>query len=167
MTFRNIEISKFECITITQYSRIVTYTICRSRFRSIRSHYSITNITTILLEISVKIWQMVKKIPDILRIYYILKSQKDRIHLFKFILKYDDVMSIEIFYSSISIENIRNGKKKRETKTPRKFLSFSFFFLSKKIRTRPLIAIYLTRFRNSSRFLSRRHFFLNLVTEKI
>ena len=37
-------------------------------------------------------------------------------------------MSIEIFYSSISIENIRNGKKKQETKTPRKFLSFSVFF---------------------------------------
>jgi hypothetical protein len=39
----------------SQCSRIVTYTICRSRFRSIRSHYSIRIITTILLETSVKI----------------------------------------------------------------------------------------------------------------
>ena len=36
-------------------------------------------------------------------------------------------------YSSISIENIRNDIKKREIKTPRKFLSFSYFFLSKKL----------------------------------
>ena len=46
-------------------------------------------------------------------------------------------MGVEIFYSSISIEDIKNGKKKRETKTPRKFLSFSVFFLSKKIKNRP------------------------------
>ena len=69
MTFRNIEISEFKYITVTQYSRIITYTICRIRFRNIRTHYSITNITTILLAISVKIWQMLKKIVNILLIY--------------------------------------------------------------------------------------------------
>jgi hypothetical protein len=46
-------------------------------------------------------------------------------------------MSVESFYNSISTENISNGKKNRETKTPRKFLSFSVLFLSKKIRKRP------------------------------
>ena len=47
--------------------------------------------------------------------------------------------SIETFYSSISIENIRNDIKNEKPKHRESFLSFSFFFLSKKIRKRPKI----------------------------
>jgi hypothetical protein len=61
--------------------------------------YSIRNITKFSWRFSVKIWQIIENM---------VLSQNDRTHLFKFILIYDDVMSIEIFYSSIiSIENIR------------------------------------------------------------